>query len=308
METALQLRQGMSQGGLASTIDKRIASVEPQSASSLLTTAELLRQAGDYRAEEYYEQAIAANPAEPAYELFYADYLRNFRGPLRPLLAEAALHYFAAIEKLRHPEHPNGGSTSWARAVRDRTERGLVALYQQGGIPLAWRNATPDLLAPWLFFSPMLRYAQSISDLDEVHDARDFTAEARFAGSASGLNRPLTTDELRGLVRRKQPEEAQNRLRLRLADSSFDLVYANSALTTHRLTTLPPRPFQPRRAERDRLQRHPGSGRAFALRCGLADRLAENRSARPGRVPAASPRTGRSGRWLGWSARSENSS
>lgn len=236
VETALQLRQDMSQGELASLIDKRIARAEPQSASSLLMTTELLRQAGDYRAEEYYEQAIGANPAEPAYELFYADYLRNFRGPLRPLLAEAARHYFAALEKLRHPEHPNGGSTSWARAVRDRTERGLVALYQQDGIPLAWRDAAPDLLAPWLFFSLTLRDARSTSDLDEVHDARDFTAEAQLAGSASRLSRSLTTDELRGLVRSKQPEKTQNRLRFRLADSSFDLVYAKRRIDDAQVT------------------------------------------------------------------------
>jgi hypothetical protein len=234
VQRALQRRQQMSLGELASFVDKRIATAEPQSANSLLMTAELLRQAGDYRAEKYYDQAIEADPAEPAYELFYADYLRNFRGPLRPLLAEAGRHYFAAIEKLRH--WPDGPSPSWAPAVRDRAERGLVALYQEDGIPLAWQEATPDLLAPLLFFSPTLRGATSTSDLDEVHDARDFTAEAQFAASAARLNRPLTTDELRGLVRRKEPEETRNRLRLRLADSSIDLIYAKRRIENAQVT------------------------------------------------------------------------
>lgn len=231
---ALGLRRTMSVGEVASFVDKRIATAEPQSANSLLMIAELLRQAGDYRAEEYYKKAIEAGPAEPAYELFYADYLRNFRGPLRPLLAEAGRHYFAAIEKLQR--RPYGQNPSWAPAVRDRAERGLVALYQEDGIPLAWQEATPDLLAPLLFFSPALRGASSTSDLDEVHDARDFTAEAQFAASAARLNRPLTTDELRELVRRKQPEETWNRLRLRLDDSSIDLIYAKRRIENAQVT------------------------------------------------------------------------
>jgi tetratricopeptide (TPR) repeat protein len=229
---ALERRESMSRSELAAYIDKRIAMAEPQSANALFFTAELLQQAGDYRAEEYYEKAIAADASEPAYELFYADYLRNFRGPLRPLFAEALLHYSAAIEKLRGQP----ASRSWAPAVRDRVERGLVALYQEDGIPLAWKRAAADLLAPVLFLSPALRTARSTSDLDEVHDARDFTAEAQFAASASRLGRALTLDELRGLIRRKQPEETLDHLRLRLADSSLDVVYARRLVQNAQVT------------------------------------------------------------------------
>src|SRR5437588_4074754 len=77
------------------------------------------------------------------------------------------------------PSDWNWWSPSVGISGRLRLES-LVAFERktQDGIPLAWRNAAPDLLAPWLFFSPMLRDAQSTSDLDEVHDARDFTAEA----------------------------------------------------------------------------------------------------------------------------------
>ena len=57
---ALQRGQKMSQGELASFIERRIAAAELQSANSLLMIAELLRQAGDHRAEEYYEKAIGA--------------------------------------------------------------------------------------------------------------------------------------------------------------------------------------------------------------------------------------------------------
>jgi hypothetical protein len=227
VERALQLRNGMSESELAAYIGKRIKTPEPQSANDLLLTAELLQQAGDYRAEEYYEKTIAANAAEPAFELFYADYLRNFRGPLRPLFEEAERHYFSAIEKLRR--RPDG-------TVRDRVERGLVALYQEDGIPFAWRRAAPDLYAPVAFFRPALRAARSTADLDEVHDARDFTAEALFAASASRLNRPLTLDELRGLVRRKEPQETVNRLRFRVHDSAIDVVYARRLIENAQVT------------------------------------------------------------------------
>jgi hypothetical protein len=233
VEEALQLRNRMNGREVASDIARRTASADLQSASTLLLTAELMKQAGDYRAEEYYEKAIAADAAEPAYELFYADYLRNFRGPLRPLFPEARLHYFAALEKLRRQP----GGRSWDAAVSERVERGLVALYQEDGIPLAWVRVAPDLQAPMLFLSPVLRAARSLSDLDEVHDVRDLTAEAQFAASASRLNRALTSDELRGLIRRKEPEETLNRLRLRLEGSSVDLVYSRRRIHNAQVTS-----------------------------------------------------------------------
>ncbi len=235
VQQALQIRASRSGAELAAYIGNRLATAEHQGANDLLLTAELLQQTGDYRAEDYFEQAIDADAPEPAYELFYADYLRNFRGPLRPLFAEAEMHYFSAIQKLSR--RPAG--RYWDTAVWDRVERGLVALYQEDGIPVAWRRVAPDvpgLYAPVVFFSPLLRAASSTADLDEVHDARDFTTEALFAASISRLNRPLTRDELRGLIRRKQPQETVDRLRLRLADSAFDVVYARRLIQDAQVT------------------------------------------------------------------------
>jgi hypothetical protein len=196
LDEAAQTRKEMSSSALAADLAARLATTAPQGADALLVTAELLKEAGDYRAYDYYELTIAADPDEPAYELFLADYLRNFRGPLRPLYAEAGRHYFAALEKLRHQTL----SRPWGPEVGDRVERGLVALYRKDGIPLAWRLAAEDLLAPVMFFSPELRAARSTADLDEVHDARDFTAEALFAASAARLDRPLI--RLRGRIPR----------------------------------------------------------------------------------------------------------
>src|SRR5215204_5792449 len=71
-------------------------------AGEYLLIAELMKRVGDLRADEYYQKTIAADDTEPAYELFYADYLRNFRGPGRPLFPDAEKHYLRAQTKLRH--------------------------------------------------------------------------------------------------------------------------------------------------------------------------------------------------------------
>src|SRR5689334_6958769 len=87
-------------GGIRSDIEERLQkSIE--NAGDYLLIAELMKRVGDLRADEYYQKAIAADGTEPAYELFYADYLRNFRGPGRPLFPDAEKHYRRAQKKLR---------------------------------------------------------------------------------------------------------------------------------------------------------------------------------------------------------------
>src|SRR5437899_8524926 len=56
---------------------------ENLSPDSYFVVAEMMKRLGDYRASSYYEKAIQADPDEPCYESFYADYLRNFRGEER---------------------------------------------------------------------------------------------------------------------------------------------------------------------------------------------------------------------------------
>jgi len=231
VEDAFTLRQNMSYKDLVAFIEKRVKEPESGGAGFFLI-AELMKQTGDYRAEEYYEKAIAASPDEAGYELFYADYLRNFRGPQRPLFAKAEQHYFAALEKLRRQP----SSFPSREVVRARVERGLVALYQEDGLPLAWVQRGSDLRAPFLFFTSTLRTARSTSDLDEIHDVRDFTAEALFAESALRLNRPLTQEELRGLARVKEPTAFLNRVRVRAQSSWLDVSYERRGIRDAQVT------------------------------------------------------------------------
>ena|SRR5882762_6908540 len=46
------------------------------SADSYFVVAEMMKRLGDYDAGTYYERAIQADPDEPCYESFYADYLQ----------------------------------------------------------------------------------------------------------------------------------------------------------------------------------------------------------------------------------------
>ena len=194
---------------------KKLAGPEPTDAHELCVMAELLKRVGDYCAEDYYKKSIEAQPAEPAYELFFADYLRNFRGPQRPLFPEAEAHYLRALAKLKSLEDTRYWR-SYDNVTKSRVKRGLINLYQQDGVPLLY--STPMGLEPKrpaLFLGTVNRYAKSTSEFDEVDDVRDFTSEALFASSPQRLNRPLTEDELRNIIREKEQFETSNRFRLR---------------------------------------------------------------------------------------------
>jgi hypothetical protein len=193
-----------------------LSSVEPQDALSYCFIAELMKRVGNYRAEEFYEKAIKADETEPAYELFYADYLRNFRGAQRPLFPQAEHHYVVALKKLRRVQKRE----AWDDETQRRVERGMVALYQEDGLPLLHRNSEADDNRgvdgiPILSFSSINRKAELTTDFDSVDDVRAFTAEGLFAASRDRQNRPLTETALKSIIRTKPQFQTINRLRLR---------------------------------------------------------------------------------------------
>ena len=179
-----------------------------KNAGEYLLIAELMKRVGDLRADEYYQKAITADDTEPAYELFYADYLRNFRGPGRPLFSDAEKHYLRAQKKRRRIDEQR----PWDRITDQRVERGLVALYQEDGLPII-NGHREDVARPLLFFSSINRFAQLAGDFDNVDDVRSFTSEALLASSR--LNQNLSDDVLRRIIRVKQQGETLNRFRFR---------------------------------------------------------------------------------------------
>jgi hypothetical protein len=213
LEAASRLASSRGLEGVRDEIKTALAS-PVRDARAYLRVAELMKRVGDWRAEDYYEKAIEADEEEPAYELFYADYLRNFRGAGRPLFPAAEKRYRRALAKLRRA----GEGRAWDGETLRRVERGLVALHQEDGLPLlsSRRGDTdpagrPD--TPSLFFSSVDRYAQLAGDFDNADDVRAFTSEAMLVSSR--LNADLSEGQLRGVLRRKGQFETLNRLRFR---------------------------------------------------------------------------------------------
>jgi len=202
---------------------------EATTAVDFFLIAELMKRIGNYQATEYYEKAIQADPSEPAYELFYARYLRNFRGPQRPLFPAAEKHYFRGLLKIKQNKITQT-QKYWDRNTEGQIDRELVTLYQEDGFPLIkrdWRTVDNEVLGkPLTFLTSVNQYVANTTDLDRVDDTRDFTSEALFAQSTARLNRNLTTNELRAIIRVKNQFESFNRLRFRYdAFPVIDLFY-----------------------------------------------------------------------------------
>lgn len=120
-------------------------------------------------------------------------------------------------------------------------QRSLIALYQEDGVTALSRPPGRDAAdeIPLAFVGSLNRFARSTADLDrEVDDIRDYTSEALFSESSIRKNRPLTRDELRGLIRTKLPFESLARSRLRYGNlPSIDVFYTyrqtpNDAVTS----------------------------------------------------------------------------
>jgi hypothetical protein len=182
-------------------------------------TAELMRRVGDTRAGDYYRKAIAAEPGEPGFELWYGYYLRNVRGPRAPLLESAEVHYFDALDKLEQVR-AQGQAQPFDDITRSWVQRGLMSLYQEDGLPLLSAKAFPyprngsDGLGVAL--TTMVGISHDTNQTGVIDDARRFASEAAFASGPQRLKRPLDADELRGIIRTPLRYGLFNRLRLRL--------------------------------------------------------------------------------------------
>lgn len=208
-----------------------LIAAKPSDALTLCIIAELMKRLGDYRAPDYYEAALQADPSEPGYELFYADYLRNFRGPRRPLFPTAEEHYFEGLEKA-------AATPGSAQIAQSRLERGLISLYQNDGLPVLHRTPNEDTRPrPLLFFSSVFQAGRSSAGFEGLDDVRDFTSEALFSESSQRLNRPLTRTELADIVRQTSVFRSFNRLRVRYrAAPVLDLHYSHLNLDEGQIT------------------------------------------------------------------------
>jgi hypothetical protein len=204
---------------------------ESQEAVGQCIAAELYKRLGDRKALEHYQKAIEANEKEPAFEWFYGEYLRLYRGAgQRPLFPKAERHLLRGRAKMLKLKHnlqvetwPDCNEDHWNQCTEDRIKRSLTALYERDGIHLANRkgeNNQPEVSQPWLFWSPGVRLARSTDDFDQTSDIRDLTSAALFSQNClpyplGRLCPALSQNQLVGMARVETPMEADSTLRIR---------------------------------------------------------------------------------------------
>jgi hypothetical protein len=215
--------KGKSVGEIRKVIKGKIAIIKskedakiPVDAEEYCVVAELMKRVGDYSATVHYNKAIKAKDDEPLYEYLLAEYLRNFRGALHPLFPESEDHYYQALLKFKQKENKQ----PFDFITEELVKRGLVALSQTDGFPVLDKKSDmmrsgEFLERPILYFTQVFDYARNTSDFDRRSEVRDFTSESLFSRSSQRLNRDLTEEELRRIIRAKDQFETFDRLRFR---------------------------------------------------------------------------------------------
>ena len=257
MDAAARLGAELSELDLHRIIDRKKVELTqaesdagsiPNRPCAYLFVAELLKRVGSFEAELYYKKAILADPHEPALDMFYADYLRVFRGPDRPLFPSAEFHYYRARRKLCVISE-NSRDEEWDEQTQRRLDRAIINLYQQDGLPgVQWFRtlAEPAVfpVPPQFFLSTTQIFGSATNDIPEVDDVRDFTSEALFSQSAIRLNRELTRAELSALARSKEQYEGDYRIRIRNGPLPvIDLLLNDQTIDQAQVTNF----FEPRR-------------------------------------------------------------
>jgi len=212
-------------------------------AAELLRLAELMKRAGDYRADEIYLRAIAASGSDaPVYRYLYGNYLRIVRGAANPQFPEAEAEYFTAKRAIRSATTDDhvGQKDINMRMI----DRALVSLYERDGLPILSLFDPPDPVTnlpaspPVVFFSSQFTIGRSTNDFPEVDDVRDFTSEALYSESSTRLDRPLTREELRDIARVKPQYESTNRVRFRFENwPVIDLIYKTDRIQNAQITS-----------------------------------------------------------------------
>jgi hypothetical protein len=219
------LLRGTSLSEIRQEIDKRLRWIDEgkipkgRLAHTHCTVAELMRRTGDGRADENYRKAIALNPREPAYELWYARYHQWSRGAGASNAKGTSDHGLAALDKLETFKGiTQTGSTD--DVTRQWSQRQLLTLTQEDGLPLLPWNAYPFEKRkpnyPQLYIAAYGDYAKDTNDFWDFADTRKLTTEAQVAADrAIDTNHVLSKDELLEILRAPKRYDAYGRLRLR---------------------------------------------------------------------------------------------
>lgn len=225
-EAAIKLVSDRGLRAARDTINHMMSADPPISSPYELSyLAELMKLTGDPRAPESYKNAIGGSEHEPALDLLFGEYWRNFRGPMQPMVGEAERHFFQATRMLNCVDKLQGSST-----LRNQLKRAIVALYERDGLPLySWITKETPCTAEGpgisLFFSTGVRGGEGITDLDVDSGIRDLTSAAAYSQSLRLTLGPLSTDLLRLFLRTVTPLDNWNRLRARYKSIHLDFIF-----------------------------------------------------------------------------------
>jgi len=221
---AIAMMTGRSTDAIREERDKRIDEPTPEGETSaqrahrMCILAQLMSRLGDERAPEYYEKAIALNPEEPGYDLWLGQYYGGVRGPNAPLTESEEKYLYRALEKIR-ARRAAGKERPYDVTTEEWVQRRLIDLYQADGVPvLPWKGYPYHLDgsdAPGVFLAAEGRASVDTVDFVDFSDVRKFTSEATFASSVERLDRDLTKDEKRALVRAPPRYDVYARARIR---------------------------------------------------------------------------------------------
>ncbi|MGL1933862.1 MAG: hypothetical protein OCD01_02520 [Fibrobacterales bacterium] len=208
----------------------------------LCVVAELMKRIGDPRASEYYEKAIALDPAEPGWELWYANYLTQVRGSMVPLREKGKCHYLNAITKLRNKYDGSLDELSDVDAnLFSWIQRGYSKMYQEDGIaltPWTWsaRNKhldVSDYMLPNVFITYIDRFTHGLSEFDKPDYARSRASEAIWVKDALWRD-TLSQNDLERIATHDNGSDIHTRLiraRLRHPIISIDAYVKQTSIT-----------------------------------------------------------------------------
>jgi hypothetical protein len=206
---------------------------EPHSvrAMKLCVVARLEARLGDDNSADHFAQAVAENPEEPGYELFYGELYSGFRGARGPVLEKAEDHYYRALEKL-NALRASGKYRDYHAVVEEWVHKKLLVLYQEDGLPLLPWKAYPQHGyaghdAPQLSLSGQFAISRDTRDFFRNNEMRSFTSELLFAQSVVRANGTLTARQKYDIVRNPLRYRTDDRVRLRQNYlGALDLVYS----------------------------------------------------------------------------------
>ncbi|MGL1933865.1 MAG: hypothetical protein OCD01_02535 [Fibrobacterales bacterium] len=207
-------------------IEMQLANEENLIGQQHCVIAELMKRLGNSDAEYHYQKAIAMDPDEPGWELWYANYLTQVRGSMVPLREQGKLHYLKAIEKLNNKY---GGSLDSLSEVDQNLyswiQRGYSKMYQEDGIaitPWTWpsnlhKAESSDYYLPELFITYTGRYTKGLSEFDKPDYARSRASEAVWVKNAPFRDSVLSSADLERIATHDDGSDFYNQMvRLRL--------------------------------------------------------------------------------------------